>query len=139
MNVIGGIGTYDIILSEIFNIDIIVYVINQGLDYLEGNITLDELYDRLSVVLTSEYVKYAMDYAPNSRYGSKTTSMSDIFVVSNAHHDSEFPHHADQYEPAEVLVTNFFEEPRWRHFLDNEYTNEFGAYNDGYATKIVYS
>jgi len=138
MNVIGGIGTYDIILSEIFNIDIIVYVINQGLDYLDGNITLDELYDRLSVVLTSEYVKYAMDYAPNSRYDSKTTSESDIFVIADAHHDG-WMHHVTQYEQIELLIADFFEEPRWSYFLDNMYTNEYGAYNDGNATKIVYS
>ena len=67
--------------------------------------------------------------------------MSDGDVVANAHHDSAVPHHADQYEPAEDLVAGFYDGGGWtvyadNYWLSNEYTNEHGAYNDGWATRI---
>jgi len=79
-------------------------------------------------------------------YHARLWQMSDGDVVANAHHDDSainWPplHQADEYEPAEDLVAGFYDGGGWtvyagNYWLDNEYTNEHGAYNDGWATRI---
>ena len=86
-------------------------------------------------------------YGWSGRYHARLWQMSDGAVVSNAHHDDPFPHHADEYEPAESLVASFFNQPgdtdwtvhgnNW--WLNNRYTNDYGAYNNGWATRTVYN
>lgn len=71
-------------------------------------------------------------------------------VIANAHHDDSvfnWPpgHQADEYEVAEDQVADFYDfDDGWivdddAFFLDNIYTNEYGAYNDGKATVITES
>lgn len=81
-------------------------------------------------------------------YHARLWEMSNGDVVANAHHDDAFfniplGHQADEYEPAENLVAGFFDYDLtnwWVLYdqceLDNEYTNPYGAYNDGDATCI---
>ena len=79
-------------------------------------------------------------------YHARLWQMSDGDVVANAHHDDSainWPplHQADEYEPAEDLVSGFYGRGGWivyagNYWLDNEYTNEHGAYNDGWTTRI---
>ncbi|MEA2076131.1 MAG: hypothetical protein U9O85_10470 [Euryarchaeota archaeon] len=85
------------------------------------------------------------------RYHTRLWQMSDgdlwwRTVVGQAHHDDpvfNWPplHQADEYEPAEELVAGFYQ-IGWNvsddiYWLDNEYTNPYGAYNNGWATHIV--
>ena len=73
--------------------------------------------------------------------------MSNGDLVANANHDNAaipFGHHADQYEPAEDMVSGFYDGSEWtvyadNYWLDNEYTNGHDAYNDGWATQIYES
>ena len=56
-------------------------------------------------------------------------------VIGNTHHDTRIPHLADEYEITEESVVGFFDEPEDTecsvtedcYFLDNEYSNEYGA------------
>jgi len=86
---------------------------------------------------------------PLGGYHARLWQLSEDYypeVISNAHHDDAFPHHPNEYEPAEILVAGFYDDPEdteWTvHFqnwnLGNEYTNEYGAYNNGLATRIGY-
>jgi len=82
-------------------------------------------------------------WRPNGGYHARLWQMSDGNVVSNAHHDSNPPHHADEYEPAEELVAGFYDLPVWAvsddsYNHENEYTNEYGAYNNGWTTQITH-
>jgi hypothetical protein len=61
--------------------------------------------------------------------------------------DTVVPHVADQYEPVEELVAGYYEEPddtQWvvyddSYWLNTDYTNEHGAYNNGLCTQIYYT
>jgi len=84
------------------------------------------------------------------RYHIRFWSLSTGDVVGQAHHDTFFlpsGHHADQYEPVEELVAGYYEEPddtQWvvyddSYWLNTDYTNEHGAYNNGLCTQIYYT
>jgi len=60
-------------------------------------------------------------YRINGGYHARLWEMSNGDVVANAHHDSSFPHVADEYEPAEDLVAGFF---------DNDLTNWWVLYDN---------
>ena len=85
----------------------------------------------------------------SSRYHIRLWQLSTGDVAANAHHDSvPWPtHHADEYEPAEELVAGYYKEPddtQWvvyddSYWLDTDYTNEHGAYNNGLCTQIYYT
>ena len=120
-------------------------------EILEENWT-DEPWEYTYYVYDSEYGWMADDGVADDKYRlfggyhARLWQMSDGDVVANAHHDDStinWPplHQADEYEPAEDLVAGFYDGGGWtvyagNYWLDNEYTNEHGAYNDGWATRI---
>lgn len=77
-------------------------------------------------------------------YHTRMWQMSDGDVVANAHHDDSFfsiwGHQVDQYEEAEYLVSDFYGKG-WKvrlddYWLDNYFTNVYGALNNGEVTRI---
>jgi len=56
------------------------------------------------------------------RWHANLWQLSDGNVVANAHHDTPVPHHGEQYESAEELVTGYFNElddTEWRVYEDS--------------------
>ncbi len=79
-------------------------------------------------------------YRINGGYHARLWEMSNGDVVANVHHDSSFPHVADEYEPAEDLVAGFFDNDlsNWWVLYDNRDLDNYVAspLNDEDATCI---